>query len=511
MTSDFDTTTRADWLRALGLATPLLIWPVLVRQGPAFLAATFLLVAITLLAAKTATQLITVLFGYFGVDGYLRLMFDYSWAIYVLPLIAIGFVYMRWFLGPQWRRYQSSASGNPLAVPLFGLVALYALQMFNGEPWNPVVSVGGFVYHLGCVPLFFIAVSGFRDSMRIRQVLWFVVGLAILECGYAVLQYHLGPSALVMLSEHFRARMLGEAWWAPSSNPSLIYRPTGLTLSGVGPGIYGFVGLLLTIGLVQNWRGSAWRAALALAGNFVMLLAIFLSAVRAFWLGLLVALLVFGVLQRVRYMPLVLAIGWGAASLVANWTHGALYARLSTLLTPWVAFSRERAGDLRALPSIIGQHPLGIGIGRVAGSAGGRAQELFSDGIYGGAHNYWVGITWESSLVAAILLAWLLWHLFKYGLKRFRTAPDRGTRSIIAAILAFDMGVVAMTFAGPVLAGVASSFAQYFWFLSGILFALPQSGALVDAPAFATVDAPAFATKGRVNRDNPSGRSPLLE
>ncbi len=398
-------------------------------------------------------------------------MFDYSRAIYILPVVAAVIVYARWFFGPQWRQSPGVFSRNPIALPLLGLVALYVVQMLNGVPWNPVVSVGGFVYHLGTVPLFFIAASGFRDGREIRGVLWFVVGLALFECTYGLAQYYLGPPEALALSQHFHARMVGEAWWTPGSS-ELVYRPTGLTLNGGGPGMYGLIGVLLVLGLFEGWHPRRWRKLALLLGVLVMLVTILLSAVRAFWLGLLVALLVFGVLEGFGYLAAVAGLGWAAAALAVTWTRGALYIRLSTLLSPWAVFSRERGSELLSLPQIVAQYPAGIGLGRVAGSAAGEAKQLFPEGSYGFAHNYWVSLAWEASILAPLLLVLLLSRLAAFGFSVYRRTRDRESRGVVAAILALDAGIVAITFAGPALAGLASSLAQYFWFLSGLLFAI---------------------------------------
>jgi hypothetical protein len=467
---------RGDLLKGVALALPILFWPLVVRSGVGFLAATFVLVLVPLLVARTATQLIVVLFAYYGVDGYLRLVFEYNWAVYQLPLWATMLVYVRWFFGPKWKQARGAFWGNPVSLPLIGLVGLYGLQMLNGVPWNPVVSVGGFVYHLGAMPLFFVAASGFADERQVRRILWFILGLVLLECVYALGQHYLGPSAALTLSQHYQERIRGEAWWTPGSS-GLIYRPTGLTISGVGPGMYGLIGIVLVLGLFEGRRLAPGRRLVILIGVFVMLVAVFLSAVRAFWLGLLVAAIVYGVLQSVRHLTVIVGLGCAAAAAGISWTGGALYERLSTLAAPWDVFSRERGWEILRLPDIISQYPMGIGVGRAAGSAAGQARQLLPEGLYGGTHNYWVSITWEASLLAPLLLGWLLWRLSRCGWSILQSAPERSTRGIVAAILALDASVVAMTFAGPTLAGVSSSFAQYFWFLSGLLFAIPGASA----------------------------------
>jgi hypothetical protein len=474
-----------DLRRGILLSSPLLAWPFLVHQGTAFLFCTYLLVLVPIILARTATELIVVLFVYFGVDGYLRLLFEYSWGIYQLPLAATLLVYLRWFSVQRPKDTGFSLTRNPIAIPLLGLAGLYAIEMFNGVPWDPLVSVGGFAYHLGTVPLFFIAANGFRDERKVRGILWFIVGLALFECLYALAQYYLGPPELLALSQHYQARMASEAWWVPGTT-DLVYRPTGLTIGAGGPAMYGVVGIVLALGLLQGSRSSLSLKTAVLLGVFAMLVAVFLSAVRAFWLGLLLALLVFGLLRSVRYVTLIGGLGWAAAALAISLTHGALYARLSTLLTPWTVFYQERGADILQLPRIVSQTPMGIGLGRVAGSAAGQARGLLPEGVYGGAHNYWVSITWEASLLAPILLGWLLWLLFKSGFSVFRQAKDLGSRSVVAAILALDLGIVAMTFAGPVLAGLASSFAQYFWFLSGLVFATHLASANAPAPSSST-------------------------
>jgi hypothetical protein len=333
------------------------------------------------------------------------------------------------------------------------------------------------------MPLFFVAATGFGEERRIRPILWFIVGLALFECLYAVVQNYVGPSHALALSQRFQARIAGEAWWVPGS-PELIYRPTGLTIGGGGPGVYGFIGVLVALGLLEGWRTTLRGRFGLLLGVFVMLVALFLSSIRAFWLGLLIALFVFGALRRnVRYLIVVVGIGWGAAAVAINATGGALSTRLSPLLTPWAWFSQERGSELLLVPDIVAQYPMGIGLGRATGSASGQASQVFPEGVYGQAHNYWVSITWEASILAPILLGWLLWQISKIGFSVIRRAPDRGTRGIVAAILAIDAGIVAMTFAGPSLAGVASSFAQFFWFLSGLLLALPNSWSKAVDPA----------------------------
>jgi hypothetical protein len=463
----------ADFRRGIALSLPLLIWPFLARPSVVFLIGTLVLVLLLLILARTATQLIVVLFAYFAVDGYLRLLFNYSWVIYLLPFLASIFVYLRWFTSPRWRQSSGAFFGNPISIPLLGLVGLYLLQMFNGVPFNPVVSLGGLAYHLGAVPLFFIAATGFADVRKIRNILWFIVALAALESAYALVQYYFGAPGPLALSQAYQVRIAREAWWIPGS-AELIYRPTGLTLTGGGPGLYGLVGFVLTLGLLRGQRSSMGIRLLVVAGMFVMMVAVFLSAVRAFWLSLLIALIAFSMLQNVRYLTLSTGLVWGAAALAIRWTRGALFQRLSTLSRPWELFSRERGGDVLSLPTIIAQHPFGIGLGRVAGAAAGRAAELFPEGAYGMAHNYWLSLTWEASIIAPLLLFWLLWKLASFGFSLWRRVNEPGLRSIIAAILGLDLGITAMTFAGPSLAGLASTFAQYFWFLSGLLFAVAR-------------------------------------
>jgi hypothetical protein len=466
---------QRDALKAVGLALPLLLWPFIARQGQAFEIVTFVLVLTTFLAARTPTQLIVILFAYYGVDGYLRLLFEYDWVIYQLPLLLTLLVYVRWFFSPQWRRSRSILNTSPIALPLMSLVGLYVLQTLNGVPWNPLISVGGFVYHLGAMPLFFIAATGFRNEQGVRPMLWFIVGLTVFECVYAIVQNYLGPSHALALSQHYQARLQMEAWWTPGGN-ELIYRPTGLTIGGGGPGVYGFIGILVAMGLLEGWRPTIAGKLGMVLSVFAMLLALLLSSIRAFWLALLIGLGVFAVYRRnVRYLVLVLAIGAGASALAINATRGALSSRLLPLLTPWDFFTEERGSDLSHLPAIIAHYPLGIGLGRATGSASGQASQMFPEGLYGYAHNYWVSITWEASILAPILLAWLLLRLGRLGLDTLRMAPSRSGRGIIAAILGIDAGIVAMTFAGPSLAGVSSSFAQFFWLLSGLLLALRTS------------------------------------
>lgn len=475
--------TTRDVLRGVAWSLPILVWPFFARPGVVFLAGTYLLVLAPLMQARTATQLIVILFAYYGVDGYLRLLFDYNWFMYLLPLLAAFVVYVRWFFGPLWRNTPGAFTRSPIGLPLIGLFVLYLLEMFNGVPFNPIVSVGGLAYHLGSVPLFFVAATGFRDLGRVRAILWFIVVLVIFECTYALGQYYLGAPEALALSQHYQARIASEAWWIPGTY-QLIYRPTGLTLSGGGPGLYGVIGVVLALGLLQG-RSSGLGIRLTLPlGLLIMLVAVFLSAIRAFWLSLIIALVVYSLLQSIRYLTLAALLGWGAAAIAIKWTQGALYARLSTLFQPWALFSQERGGDILTLPKLVLEHPFGIGLGRAAGSAAGRAIEMFPEGAYGGAHNYWVSLAWEATIIAPVLLGWLLWRLGWFGLSLLRRVKNSETRAIIAAILALDTGIVAMTFAGPALAGLASSFAQYFWFLSGLLVALSSN--LGESPV--TVD-----------------------
>lgn len=257
-----------------------------------------------------------------------------------------------------------------------------------------------------------------------------------------------------------------------------VYRPMGLTDIPGGAGNSGYYTVLLGIGFFLTERSRMLRTVF-LGSMMLGLSVILLSQVRAILVMLCLCLVVLacvlvrrGEVRRLATLIQVLA----AVAIIGVFT--ALYlggdsvtSRLETLVAddPTDVYKRNRGGFLtETIEVLLPQYPLGAGLGRW-----GMMNAYFGDNSNPTSASIWAEIQWTGwvldgglpltlAYVAAIFVA--LWTSYKVA----SMSLNHPIYLWGGVILAYNFGVLALTFSYPVFIGASG---MEFWLLNSALYA----------------------------------------
>jgi hypothetical protein len=254
-------------------------------------------------------------------------------------------------------------------------------------------------------------------------------------------------------------------------NGNMIVRPPGLFDNPgavAGPGMYAAL-----LGLVFATSASAtWKRALALAGSFAGVAAIYLSQVRVSLVVLAVMLATYAVvlvLHRRAQRAMIFG-GIAAAIVVATFTFAislggeSIAKRTLTLFEqdPMSLYSASRGGQLvYTFDDLVSTYPLGAGLGRwgmIAGYFGGGNQAPLWAEIQIAGWAIDGGIPLLLLSIAAPVIALLaMWRLAMRD-------PDPKVRACAAVALAANLGTAALIFS---FTPFVTQIGLQFWFLAG--------------------------------------------
>jgi hypothetical protein len=379
--------------------------------------------------------------------------------------------FAQWFFGRRPRFLVRHPAQPWLVCALCILAAMVA----HPDTYSLFAGIGQMaLYFAVFCPIFWVPslVADRRTLTRVLAILLICNGI---NSAVGVLQVYdpdrWMPSEFSSSFQADSARFATSIYIGP--NGRIIVRPPGLydtpgAVCGAGA-IAALLGLIFCLEKIAAWK-RAVALALALAG----MSAIYLSHVRAVFLVVLVMMATYVAMlalqkQRLRVTGF-LGLSGGllvAALSIATILGGeSVQERFMSVFQgdPRTVYNESRGSQLQsAFSDLLTEYPMGAGLARwgvMAGYAGiPRSKQMWAE-VQPAA---WIldGGLFLLFLYAGALLATLLWEL-----KLVRGPPDPNDRLWAAAIVAANVGTLALIFT---FVPFATQVGVQFWFLEGLL------------------------------------------
>jgi hypothetical protein len=367
----------------------------------------------------------------------------------------------------------------PLSGWILAFTVVVLVQVVNPADEGIGHTLGALRPHLEFVPLFFVGYYMVQTRARLRTFFLILLVIATANGIVGFYQLNLTPAQLASWGPGYAFRING--------NGTGLNKVAGRTFHTGGQERTRPFGLSDDAGLGGAWGMLAVGGALALAslgirrrlGRISLLLcvgpplAIISGEGRSILIGSVVAVLAyvgFATTAR-RLVPTMTAVLLGLAVLVGvvvyvgSVSGSGVFARYKTISPSNLASttSTDRGSSLKYIPTLIADHPLGNGLGKVGPAAG------FAGGASNSGSN---GETEPDFLVSELGVPGLIVvlgfniNLLFLAFRRIRQLEPE-TRSLVAALLA---GIVAMLVVGVASATTANApDAPYLWFAGGAL------------------------------------------
>ncbi len=386
-------------------------------------------------------------------------------------------------LGSSPRRWRHPATG--LAGVALAILAVSILHPTTNT-W-----LAGFahaaLYLAILAPLFWVPrlqidLSIFR---RVVLILW---SFHTLSASLGVLQVYfpdrLQPNVRELAGE---AADYIEGQVIETATGDVVFRPVGLTDRPGGAATGGFYAVLFGIGLLLTDRRT-WLKAASLGSITIGLTVIYLSQIRSVLVLTAVSVLVCTAmlvwrrdLARAGILGAVLAVlALGSFVLAVSLGGAGVTDRLATLVAerPSEVYASNRGKFLEhTIEELLPRYPGGAGLGRH-----GMMNAYFGDNSNPERSAIWVEIQWTAWLVdggvplilayASALLA-ALWAVWSIALQRTSSDPDAEVPFWGVLLVAFNIGVFALTFSYPLFMGQSG---MEFWLLNAALFTAAHNG-----------------------------------
>jgi hypothetical protein len=366
---------------------------------------------------------------------------------------------------------------RPWAPVILGLVALGLLHPATNTLLSATTQCGLYLAILG--PLFWVSRLTVTAAV-LRRLLLLLWAFHTLSATFGVLQVLYPGQFQPVLSSNYTALDEGrlDALKVTLANGERVFRPMGLTDSPGGAASAGMYASLFGIGVFLRERKTMLRLA-AIATIGIGLFCIYLSQVRSILImcGICASCLLLLLALRGEWSRLVGLVGILATVVFASFLWAvavggeSVTSRLSTLTdeSADTVYYRNRGHFLEeTVTELLPQYPFGAGLGRW-----GMTHQYFADPIDPVSYPLWVEIQWTGwlldggvPLVLAYSTALALACLTAGRIALSRLSGDLPLNA--AVILAYNIGLVAVTFNYPVFIG---SGGLDFWLLNAALFA----------------------------------------
>ena len=375
---------------------------------------------------------------------------------------------------------------HPAWVPAMAVVALMAIAFARPDTANPTAGGAQAMLYLAVMsPLFWVARLRF-DTRVLRQAMLILWAFHTASAALGVLQVYFPGHFQPHLSEIIVSKGKGylQSLMITTAGGVRVYRPMGLFDVPGAAAVSAMYAILLGTGFLMTRRGPA-NAALALGSMGIGMVCMYLSQVRSALVTTLVALaalVVILVLRREgkKVVRLVAAVGLimlGGYTVATAMAGPAVTRRVATLTAarPGAVYYSNRGRFLedvftRQLP----KYPFGQGLGHWGMTAAyfGRPGDA--------GESVWVEIQWAGwaadggvplmlAYAAAILAC--LYHTV-CATRRARDLGDRELEFWGVLVLAYSLGMCALTFSYPVFIGQPG---MEFWLLNTTLFVAARS------------------------------------
>jgi hypothetical protein len=348
-------------------------------------------------------------------------------------------------------------------VIAFALVVM--IEAFNPKTVGLLKVLGGFRQQLQWVPFFFFGYLLMRSKDRFRNAFLLLGVIALANGIVATVQTQLTPEQIATWGPGYK--LLTEINTYVGGGVTRL-RPLGLGGdSGFGGGV-AVIALPGTLALLTIMRRRRWLVIVLCLGAIVAAA----TSLGRLQVGFAFLAVRSGgdVGRPVRVMLGTVAIVIPLGILFVSAVGGSVFSRYESIATPESAVSTAtgyKVTTLKQVPHEIASAPFGFGLG-VAGSVsgfGGKVEEELE------GHNV-SSETQPNFLVKELgflgLLVWygLMGRVILLAVRRLREIQDPELRISLVATMAPLIGILAMSYDGPVSA--SNVLGAYFWFAVGV-------------------------------------------
>lgn len=440
-----------------------------------------LCIVIVSMATSRPVEAATVLFAYLAMEGMYKYLTHFSPIVYVARPALIVILFFLHFRnsGPKF----SLTAMPPMTVPLCVFLMLAMVCIFHPYGNGVISGTATFLMFYGTpIALYFV---GYRCVTLGRQVLLFaVVLLAIctVVSAFTALQFTKGMEWTVAHLPGYDSMPIEAAGWFKIDDAGEVttgFRPASTTGAGGGGGGWSGLGVITAVGLLRLSRSHGRRLLLGicLGANGIGLL---LSGVRVHSFVAAFGVIVFfcasaqtaeDFSKALRLSIAVVLLSamayWGALQLSA----GTIAARYSdTFVNPVGRYSKERGNNLGALADIALKYPFGVGYQMgmgykktEAGDMGKSAPSMLN------RETQFAALVGDVGLPGLLLMTPIFFVCMVHGWRACRGLRDPDLRILGSMLLASIAGYLPSWFGGPAIQGNV-----HFWFVAGILIALPR-------------------------------------
>lgn len=429
--------------------------------------------ALVLSVARVESCLI-FLFVVASLEGTIRHYLSYSLAGYVLSDAVLVLIYFNLYLRFCLRKTKGLLPRSPMTVPVLIFMALNIIQVFNPLLPSPLAGLAGIKTRVLRIPLYFLGLSMVKDKSNLLRFITAVVIISTLVSSASILQFLLGPQRSAAIGLPYYQKGATSAFGV--EGVGIVLRPVATTTGVASVADYELVGMVFSLGLLLS--GAAKRKGLLLwIALVVNVVALLLSFTRLFVImACLASLLLFVLSRRKIYLVAPMAgLAVFGVYLVSGLTSGLFVERFKTLADPVNLYLGQRWFHIAKMGLYLSCSPFGMGIGRSYGAVPWVTKWFPGIEIIPW-DSYFTVLAGELSLLGLIVLAWILYALFKTGLKTVMHVGDPEIKTLGIAILAY----LFTEFIGFWAGGNLDSSPQnlYFWFFPGVLMRLRTIGIL---------------------------------
>ncbi len=390
-----------DWLflsltRSLGFARPLVM---------------LLFVLCSLAAILDLRAAVAILLLVASTDGFIKGWLGSSTLSLLLKDYFLGLAAICWLSGAPWRTRESSWH-HSIRLPMILLALCVLAQIANPLSGNRyIASLAGARAWLVWLGVFFVAHDLLTNRKMAELLVRWILLLAVLCAGYAMLQQIYGFGFLGEASPQALSRAETFQWLSPAGQR--LARVHGTT---VHPGALGtFMGQAILLGLgsfLASQRRSqrlfcAGCAAIATVGLLLSGARTAMAAAAVGWLSMLLV-------WRSARLPLLVAAVLLPGILVAgSLTRRSAYERGLDIWTRRVYTFERGWGPMQWAFDMALQHPLGRGIDAGVGVPDVLQDKVKTSGLF--YENDYARALVELGFPGLFIFGWLLWWCLRYG------------------------------------------------------------------------------------------------
>lgn len=318
---------------------------------------------------------------------------------------------------------------------------------------SPSLSLRFFLFHMAAFLIVALTVSAVQKKEQLQLILVLVAAGLTVASLYGCYQGYLGVE--VVASQQDMTVNVG----MPGRIYSFFDNPNNFAEI-----LAMFIPFMLALFLnAKTWRGKL----LAVFALVPCLSAIGLTLSRSSWIGLVIAVVVFLLLQNWRFLPLFVVLGLCALPLLPE----SIMNRILTIGNMNDTSTRYRFAIYGATENLMRDYGLrGVGLGNDVMTQVFQVYPTMFDGNYPiHTHNNYLQMWGELGLLGGLSYIAVILAQLKAGVKAFYSSADRAVKNILSAAIGSFCGILVIGVAEYTWFYARNMF--FWWFLFGVIAA----------------------------------------